>query len=31
MGFDPAIRRKVRKLALEKKEQLNPSDIFLSE
>ena len=31
MGFDPAIRRKVRKLALEKKEELNPSDIFLSE
>ena len=31
MGFDPAIRKKVRKLALEKKEQLNPSDIFLSE
>ena len=31
MGFDPAIRRKGRKLALEKKEQLNPSDIFLSE
>ena len=31
MGFDPAIRKKLRKLSLEKKGQLTEKDVFTSE
>ena len=30
MGFDPAIRKKLRKLSLEKKGQLTEKDVFTS-
>ena len=31
MGFDPAIRAKVRKLALDKKSKLTAKDVLMSE
>ena len=31
MGFDPAIRAKVRKLALDKKSKLTARDVLMSE